>query len=78
MPATRPLSGEPARCRAAIANADHRRVRRILRKGVQNVGQHQFLMLLLVVQADLQDRENPFGLLRGFDQRWTAASTCAR
>ena len=31
---------------------------RILREGVQNVGEDQFLMLLLVVQADLQDAQH--------------------
>ena len=29
---------------------------RVLREGVQDVGQHQFLMLLLVVEADLDQR----------------------
>ena len=29
---------------------------RVLRKGVQDVGQHQFLMLLLVIEADLDQR----------------------
>ena len=44
------------------------RMCRILRKGVQKVSQHQFLMLLLVMQSDLDDRKDPFGLLRRFDQ----------
>jgi hypothetical protein len=30
---------------------------RILRKGVQDVGEHQFLMLLLMVQPDLDQRQ---------------------
>ena len=30
------------------------RQNRVLREGVQDVGQHQFLMLLLMVEADLQ------------------------
>jgi len=29
---------------------------RVPRKGVQDVGQHQFLMLLLVIEADLDQR----------------------
>jgi hypothetical protein len=31
---------------------------------VQDVGQHQFLMLLLVMQADLDDRDNLLQLRR--------------
>ena len=39
---------------------------RILREGVQDVGQHQFLMLLLVIEADLdQRREAGEGVLVG-------------
>jgi hypothetical protein len=37
-------------------------VRRVLRKGVQNIGQQQFLMLLLVMQADLDDLEYAPGI----------------
>ena len=44
------------------------RMRRVLRKGVQDIGQHQLLMLLLVMQPDLDDREDPLGVLRRFDQ----------
>ena len=32
---------------------------RVLRKGVQDVGEHQFLMLLLVVEPDLDQRHQP-------------------
>ena len=32
---------------------------RILREGVQDVGQHQFLMLLLVIEADFHQRREP-------------------
>ena len=31
-------------------------MRRVERKGVQNIGEQQFLMLLLVLQPDLDDR----------------------
>ena len=31
---------------------------RVLREGVQDIGQHQFLMLLLVIEADLEDAEH--------------------
>ena len=34
------------------------RMGRVLREGVQDVGEHQFLMLLLVMQADLDDRHD--------------------
>ncbi len=34
------------------------RIDRVLRKGVQDVGVHQFLMLLLVVQPDLDQRRD--------------------
>ena len=52
----------------------------ILRKGMQDVGDQQFLVLLLVMQADLDDCEDVLGL-RGRTcsiSRSTAASTCAR
>ncbi len=38
------------------------RIGRILREGVQDVGEQQFLVLLLVMQADLQDREHAHGI----------------
>ncbi len=34
------------------------RISWILRKGVQDVGEDQFLVLLLVMQPDLQDRQH--------------------
>ncbi len=44
------------------------RIGRILRERVQEVGQHQFLMLLFMMQPDFHDRKDPFGFRRGFDQ----------
>ena len=38
---------------------------RVLRKGVKNVGQHQFLMLLLMVEADLDQRRDRGQLVVG-------------
>ena len=32
--------------------------RRILRKGMQDIGEDQFLMLLLVIQADFEDAQH--------------------
>ena len=40
------------------------RIGRVLREGVQDVGEQQFLVLLLVMQADLQDREHAPGIGR--------------
>ena len=45
------------------------RMRRVERKRVQNVGQQQLLMLLLVIEPDLDDRNEPAEIARGFDQR---------
>src|SRR5262249_17167641 len=42
------------------------RVRRILREGVQNVGDQQFLVLLLVMQPDFDNREYALGLRRRY------------
>ena len=46
---------------------------RVLRKGVQDVGEHQLLMLLLVVQADLQNARDlgPRRAARLGDQRFS-------
>ena len=56
------------------------RIGRVLREGVQDVGEQQFLMLLLVMQADLQNREHALGIRRRHFaiSRSTAASTWAR
>ncbi len=40
------------------------RIGRVLRKGVQDVGEQQFLVLLLVMQADFEDREHALRFLR--------------
>ena len=42
-----------------------------MRKGVQDVGQQQFLMLLLVMQSDFHDRRDALkrGVVRVLDQR---------
>ena len=45
------------------------RIGRVLRKRMQDVGQHQFLMLLLVIEPDLDDRDDRFDVPYGFDQR---------
>jgi hypothetical protein len=45
------------------------RMGRILREGVQEVGQHQFLMLLFVMQPYLDDGDDGIAILRRFDQR---------
>src|SRR5450830_2190899 len=37
---------------------------RILREGVQDVGDEQFLVLLLVMQADFENREDALGIRR--------------
>ena len=47
---------------------------RVLREGVQDVGQHQFLMLLLVVEADFDQRRDRLqrvlaGLMKEFHHR---------
>ena len=42
------------------------RICRILREGVQNVGNQQFLMLLLVMQPDFDNREHTRGFRRGY------------
>ena len=44
---------------------------RVLREGVQDVGEHQFLMLLLVMEPDLEDRQDrgQRGVVRVVDQR---------
>ena len=44
-------------------------MRLVLREGVEDVGEHQFLMLLLVMQSDLDDRGHRFEIVRGLDQR---------
>ena len=47
---------------------------------MQDVGQEQLLMLLLVMETDLEDAQH-LGDLRSsasFSSRTTAASTCAR
>jgi len=51
-----------------------------LREGMQNVGEQQFLVLLLVMQADLQIENTCSDLSAGTVSisRSTAASTCAR
>ena len=57
------------------------RMGRVLRKGMQDVGQQQFLMLLLVMQPDLEDREKSQRAVVSSAisiSRSTAASTCAR
>jgi hypothetical protein len=45
------------------------RMRLVLREGVEDIGEHQFLMLLLVMQSDLDDRGHRFEIVRGLDQR---------
>ena len=54
------VEGDPFLSRALRRREAPRRIvgrrDRVLRKGVQDVGQHQFLMLLLVVEADLDQR----------------------
>ncbi len=57
------------------------RIGRVLREGMQDVGDQQFLMLLFVIEADLENREHcsaasAFGTLA--ISRSTAASTWAR
>ena len=52
---------EPARtlCRARrLPGGVVDRIGRVLREGVQDIGEQQFLVLLLVMQADLQNRED--------------------
>ena len=44
------------------------RMRRVQGKRVQNIGEQQFLMLLLVLQPDLDDRPELVEILRGRDQ----------
>src|SRR4029078_4499435 len=46
------------------------RVDRVLREGVENIGQHQLLMLLLVMQSDLHDRYDSleYRLIRALQQ----------
>ena len=54
---------------------------RIQRKRVQDVGEEQLLMLLLVIEPDLEDAQHLGELRRvGFVRcsRTTASSTCAR
>ncbi len=57
------------------------RMGRVLREGMQDVGQQQFLMLLLVMQTDFENRENfarPSASSALSISRATASSTCAR
>ena len=57
MPSLRPTHSSPLRVEAGNCHSDIvGRRDRVLRKGVQDVGQHQFLMLLLVIEADLDQR----------------------
>ena len=60
------LAGRRRKLPAIVING----IGRVLRKGMQNVGQQQFLMLLFVMQPDLEDRKNRNrrGLVRNFDQ----------
>ena len=53
---------------------------RILREGVQDVGQHQFLMLLLVIEADFHQRRELASVSSSavWKNFTTAASTCRR
>ena len=46
------------------------RIGRVLREGVQDIGEQQFLVLLLVMQADLENFEHALRFRRrhGFDQ----------
>ena len=57
------------------------RIGRVLREGVQDVGEHQFLVLLLVMQADLDESRTTLrsvGRRHVSISRSTAASTWAR
>ena len=38
------------------------RIGRVLREGVQDIGDQQFLVLLLMMQANFQDRKHAFGI----------------
>ena len=69
---------DPVLARTARGREAPRRVvgrgNRVLGKGVQDVGEHQFLVLLLVVEADFHQRRNrgqPFvtGFAKEFDDR---------
>jgi hypothetical protein len=52
---------------------------RVLREGVQDVGEHQLLMLLLVMQADLDNRHDFSSVAwSALDQPATPRSTWAR
>ena len=71
------LAGRRRHLPAVVIN----RIGRVLREGMQDVGQQQFLMLLLVMQADLEDREKSQRAVVSSAlsiSRATAASTCAR
>ena len=64
-----PFVSAALRCREAPRRIVGRRDR-VLRKGVQDVGQHQFLMLLLVIEADLDQRDQfcQRGLIGGLEE----------
>ena len=59
-----------AECRLLRPSPGHiiDRVRRVLGERVQKVCQQQFLVLLLVMKPDLDDRPHRFEIVRGFDQ----------
>ena len=44
-----------------------------MRKRVQEIGQEQFLMLLFVMKANLDDRPHRFKIVRRLDQRFNSS-----
>ena len=51
-------------CRRRLPSRVVGRCRRVLRKGVKQIRQHQFLMLLLVIETDLDDLQHPLEIRR--------------